>query len=244
LPHEVAGNKLMVLLAFGGLVSGLLTSVLMAPGQQEAGLYCGAVFGSFLAVPLVISRILDAGILYSFLKALGLIVVSTAAYLFAYLTAFGVQLNFPQIVPNAERWDMGTAEPASPIALFVGGLVGGFLVFGAVMFFSPPEIGKGTRVRKVIQGALLGGVLGVAAWALRSSVGVALWNLFHAFGLTPRWELSPRMWFHGVYDYGGTARMYSLYVVWQTGVATAVGIMLRHTPVRGEYESNDLRLKF
>ncbi len=242
MPYDVAGNKLIVLLTLGGLVSGLLTSALMYPNRQEAGLAPGVVFGAFLAIPLVISGILDSGKLYSLLKALGLIVVSTAAYFLAYVTAFELQLNFPQIVPRAERWDMGTYEPASPIALFVGGLVGGFLVFAGLMSLCRPEINKGTRARKILEGALLGGVLGVAGWALRSSVGVAVWNLLHALRLTSPWELSPREWFHDKYDYGDTSRMYSLYVVWQTGVATAVGFMVRHASAKGKDESNELRL--
>jgi hypothetical protein len=174
---------LLVLLALSGLSSGLLTCAFM-PAGQEAGLYCGVVFGSFLAIPLAISGILDSGILYSLLKALGLITASTAAYFLACRTAIGMQLNFPQIVPSAERSDMSTPEPASLIALFVGGLVGGLLIFAGVIFLSRPEISKGIRARKIIQGTLLGGLTGVAAWALRSSVGVAIWNLFHAFGLT------------------------------------------------------------
>ena len=136
-------------------------------------------------------------------------------------------MNFPQIVPSAERWDMGTREPASPIALFVGGLVGGFLIYAGVIFLSRPEINKGIRARKIIQGALLGGALGITGWVLRSSLGAATWNVLHAFGLTPTWELSPREWFHGNYDYRQSSRMYSLYIVWQTGVAAVAGIMLR-----------------
>lgn len=214
----------------------------MPPSQQEAGLYCGVVFGSFLTIPLAISGILDSGILYSLLKALGLIAVSTTAYFLACMTAIGTQLSSPQIVPSSERWDTGTNEPASGIALFVGGLVGGFLVFAGVIFSTRREINKGIRTRKIIQGTLLGGALGIASWALRSSLGAATWNLLHAFGLTPPWELTPREWFHGKYDYGQRSRMYSLYVVWQTGVATAAGIMLRHASAMREDKSDDLRL--
>lgn len=242
--NELAGNKLAVLLALGGLVSGLLTSVLMYPDKQEAGFASAALFGSFLAFPLAISGILDSKVLFSLLKALGLIGVTTVAYFISFLTAFGVQLSVPQIVPSAEVWSMGNYEPASPIALFVGGLVGGFVVSAGVVFLSRSEISKGTRTRKVIQGALFGGGLGVAGWALRSSVGAATWNLLHAFRLTPPWEQNPRYWFGNVYDYNQTSRMYSLYVVWQTGMAMAVGIMLRHSSVNGEDKSKDLRLRF
>jgi hypothetical protein len=242
LDGEVVGNKLLVLLTLGGLISGLLTCALMSPGQDEAGLYCGVVFGTFLSVPLTILGILDSGILYTLLKALGLIVVSTAAYYLAFFTAFVTQLSFRQIVPSGEQWNMGTNEPASAIGLFVGGLVGGFLVFAGVMYLSRHEISKGARARKIIQGTILGGALGIAGWALRSSIGVAIWNLLHTFGLTPSWELSPRLWFGNNYDYGERSRMYSLYVVWQTGVAAAAGFMLRHASVRSDEGSENKQL--
>lgn len=237
LPYGVGGNKLVVFLALSGISSGLVTCAFMPPGEDVAGLYCGVVFGLLLAGPLVISRILD-----SLLRALGLIAVSTAAYFFAYSIAFWVQLDFPQIVPSAERWSMSTYEPASPIALFIGGLVGGLLIFAGLVFLSRSEIRKGTRARKILQGALIGAILAVVAWALRSSVGTAAWHLFHVFGLTPPWELSPMAWFGGKHDYGERTRMYSLYIVWQTGIAAAVGIMFRNASNRKEEKSNDLHL--
>jgi hypothetical protein len=243
LRYELAGNELLVLLPLSGLPSGLLTCAFMSPAQQEAGIYCGVVFGSFLAIPLATSGILDSGILYCVLKALGLIAVSTAAYFLACMAAIGMQLNFPQVVPRRERWDMGTNEPASAIALFVGGLVGGFLVFAGLIFLSRPEINKFTRTRKIILGTLLGGLLEIAGWALRSSIGAATWHLLYVFGLTPPWELSPRAWFHGVYDYGQRSRMYSRYFVWQTGVAAAAaGVMLRDPFGRKQDSPGDLRL--
>jgi hypothetical protein len=213
----------------------------MAPSQQEAGLSCGVVFGIFLATPLAISGILGSRILDSTLKWLGLIAVSSAAYYLAYMAAVGLQMNFPQIVPETERWDMGTAEPASPTALFVGGLVGGFLIFVSVVFLAGPRLNKGARSQEIIRGALLGGALGIAGWALRSSIGVAAWNLFHSFGLTPPWELSPTHWYHGINDYGERTRMYSLYIVWQTGIAAATGIMLRYPLWKKEDKSDGLR---
>jgi hypothetical protein len=65
----------MVLLPLMWIVSGLLTSVLVYPGGQEAPLFSGAIFGSFLAGCLAISGILD-----SLGKAAVLIAVTTAVY--------------------------------------------------------------------------------------------------------------------------------------------------------------------
>jgi hypothetical protein len=232
----MVGNRLAVLLALCGLTSGLLTDILMYP-QEEAGLLSGALFGLFLVVPLVVT-----GVLRNPAKALGLIGVTTVAYFLSFTVAFGLQLHHPELAPSAERWDMSTNEPAAPAALFVGGLVGGFILFSAALFLCQPGISKRTLVQKAFQGAVLGGVLGAAGWALRSSVGVAIWNLLHAFGLTPKWELSPQEWFKGEHDYGERARMYSLYVVWQSGVAAAIGLMLRRVSIQKAHDKHGLRL--
>lgn len=219
---ENTGNNTIVLLALTGLVSGLLTSIFTLPNGDEAGLMSGVIFGLLLTGCLAIS-----GVVPSVWRALGMIVVTTAAYSLSLFIAIGLQMKNPQMVPSAELWDMGTNEPASPIALFFGGLVGGFLVLGAVAFFFRPGIGKGAIALTALLGAVLGGTLGVAGWAFRSSVGVAVWHLFHHLHLTPISEQSPRKWFHDEYDYENSCRMYSLYVIWQTGFALAAGILLR-----------------
>lgn len=209
-------------LPLSGFVSGLVTSVLTRRADHMLN---GIVFALFLACCLGI-----LGILHSYWKAATLIVITTAAYFIAYGAAFGIQLQFPDIVRQAERGDMGSSEPASPIALFVGGLVGGFIVLDALMIlFSQEKTFRGL-MRKVLVGTVLSGILGVVGWALRSSVGSGVWHVFHVFNLTPPGELSPRDYYHGEFDYGETSRMYSIYVVWQTGVAAVAAVMLR--PVR------------
>jgi hypothetical protein len=220
LPNDSEGNRLTWLLPLAGLLSGLLTSLLLLPNGDAP--FAGIFFGLSLAGALALSGILD-----SISKGVGLTVVTTVAYWCADFVAFAVQLHFRQIVPVAERWDMGTSEPGSAGALFVGGLVGGLIVFGALVLLFRPGVSKGALAVNCLFGALLGGGLAVSGWALRSSVGAGVWRLFHAFHLTHSWEQSPRQWFHGEYDYGESSRMYSLFVVWQTGVAAAAGFVFR-----------------
>jgi hypothetical protein len=222
LADENTSNKMILLLGLTGLVSGLLTSIFTLPSGDEAGFMSGVIFGVLLTGCLAIS-----GVVPSVWKAQGMIVVATVAYPVSVYAAISIQMGYPQIARSAEQWDMSTKEPASPIALFVGGLIGGFLVLGAVALFFLPRIGKGALAMTALLGAVLGGALGVAGWALRSSVGVAVWHLFHAFHLTPQSEQNPRTWFHDEHDYTNSSRMYSLYVVWQTGFALAAGILLR-----------------
>lgn len=220
MPYQEADRRTMWLLPLSGFVSGLVTSVVTHRADQS--MLSGIVFALFLAGCLGI-----LGILHSYWKAATLIVITTAAYFIAYGAAFGIQLRYPEIVRQAERGDMGSREPASPIALFVGGLVGGFIVLDALMIlFSREKTFRGL-MRKVLVGTVLSGILGVAGWALRSSVGSGVWHVFHIFNLTPPGELSPRTYYHGEFDYGETTRLYSVYVVWQTGLAAAVAVMLR-----------------
>jgi hypothetical protein len=225
LADEYTANKMLVLLGLTGLVSGLVTSIFTLPAGDEAGFMSGMIFGSLLTGSLAIS-----GVVPSVWKAQGMIVVATVAYALSLFTAICIHWGYPQIVRSTEKWDVAIDEAASPIALFVGGLIGGFLVLGAVALFLRPGIGKGAVMMTASLGAVLGGTLGVAGWALRSSVGVAVWHFFHVLHLTPHGEQSPRTWFHGGYDYENSCRMYSIYVVWQTGFALAAGIVLRGAP--------------
>lgn len=217
MPRKTLSNTTIVLFGVGGLASGLATAASMYPYGDQAGLFCGFVFGFFLVICLLIS-----GIPISPVKAAVLIVAVAVAYFFAVLGATYLQMFVPAIVPRNEQWNMSTPEPASPIALLFGGFIGGYIVFDAALLWSCRGITQRAAHQRALLGAIIAGILGVAGWALRSSVGVAVWHLFHA----PR-ELSPRWWYQGEYDYTGTVRMSAVYVVWQTGVAVSLGYMLR-----------------
>jgi len=218
--EQEAGSKLLVFLPTAGILAGFLMSVLVGITDYPP-LFSGFIFGLLLACGLYL-----AGILRSPQRAFVLVVVATAAYFLSFFAAFGLQMKFPQIVPIDQRWSMSTSEPAAPMALLAGGLVGGFLLFGSVVLLLSPRKGIAAAARRVVLGTVLGGLLGIAGWALRSSLGIAIWHLFAAFRLTP-FGGSPREWFGGQYDYSETTRMYSLFFVWQTGVATAIAVMLR-----------------
>ena len=224
--QEQLGKKFVLLFGVAGLVSGLLTSISTYPNGQEGGLYSGSIFGLFLLLCLAAPEFVDAP-WKTISKGVVMIAATTVAYFLSFLAAFELQLHFPAIVPRDERWSMGTHEPASAVALLLGGFIGGLIVFCSALLLFGPRIRKDTLLRNTLLGAVIGGVLGIAGWALRSSVGVAVWHLLHAFRLTPRWEGTPRQWYGGEYDYSETTRMYSLYVVWQTGIATALGMALR-----------------
>lgn len=257
--RRLTRNEFVAFLVLTGLISGVCTYTLMPYHEGDPGLFRGVVFGSFLAIALGTSGILDTRILYAHLKALGIIVASTAAYFCAYFAAFFVAGFLPRILLRASlhnasvrflteilfrasRYIAKGDEPA-PIALFVGGLIGGFVMFSVVMCLCRSGMSTRARARRVLLGTILGGVLGVVGWALCSFVGVAISNLLHGLGLTPGGEFGPRAWLQDKYDYEETDRMHSLYVVWQTGVALAMGIMLSPAFVKGEDKPNDLHLR-
>jgi hypothetical protein len=163
------------------------------PGPQQASAYTGVIFGLSLTGPLLLYGVLD-----KYWKALGLILLTTIAYPCSVYAAIGLELGFPQFIPENEQWSMSRSDPSSP-ALFVGGLVGGLIVFSTVAFFCRRRIAQTDVVPMALLGIPLGGILALLARIIHSSLGVAF--------------------------------QYALYVTWQTGMAAAIGIMLRVTTV-------------
>jgi hypothetical protein len=161
----------------------------MDPRQQQASTYTGVIFGLSLSGPLLLYGVLD-----KYWKALGLILLTAVAYPCSVFAAMGLELKFPQIIPENEQWNMSRSDPSSP-ALFVGGLVGGLIVFSAVAFFCRRRIAQTDVIPMALLGIPLGGILALLARIIHSSLGIAL--------------------------------QYALYVTWQTGMAAAIGIMLR-----------------
>lgn len=116
---------------------------------------------------------------------------------------------------------MGQRMTESPLALFAGGVFGGFLILGLI----PPELNLGIKrqaiERLALPWSLLSGVIAVVGWAMGPLLGMTLWSLSHALHLT-----APTETFQNA-AYGGTAYQYSLYPVWQTGTAFVLGVVLR-----------------
>ncbi len=217
------GNKLVVALGLCGLASGIVTCAFIYPDAHANGMSPGIIFGIFLAIPLALLRILN------FLEAVVLVVYSFAIYLVAFFTAFVFQLTVPGTVPEADLWSMSHGETPAPIPLFIGGLIGGFVLFAAVMFVAriPPR----RCISNALVGAVLGGVLGSAGWVLGVPLGLAVWHFLHIFDLTSPWGGGPQTCLGEGCGYTELVHTYSLFMVWQTGVAVAVGAMLRSVSV-------------
>jgi hypothetical protein len=154
-----------------------------------------------------------------------LMLAATAlAYPIAMMTAMGLQMRVPVIVPRAELWDMGTAEPPVALALLAGGIAGGLLV-SATLAICCRRAGA-SALRIILFGTLAGGLFAFAGWVFRSSIGVAMWQMLHSVGWLPG-DTGPRMYFHDEYDYSEAVRICSVLVTWQTGMAATVSLLFR-----------------
>ena len=186
--------SLVVVISIGGLIAGLLTAALDYPlsrlrlpghGLFVLGLL-GAPFGVALVISLAVGGLLRG--LAVFWKTLPIIVLSSSAYLVSYWAAVGVELA------SGKRQLMDQYPSYSPLSMFTGGFLGGFLLFyGVLLLFHPRQICVSVMFR-IILSSVLTGVLGIVGWNL--------------------------------------GERHSLFVVWQTGTAFLLGLILRSLPSR------------
>jgi hypothetical protein len=213
------GSGFIVLMVVAGFVSGLLTDAcILSPGRS--GLFLGGVLG------LVIGSCLIAFRVFLLWQAICFFVIATAAYVFALCTSIAVQWVLPTrllLISPDERWSLGHPETVSPVALFVGGLVGAFPLLAAVCLLARRRLRIDAFALKCALWAVWGGGLAVLGWALQGSLGSLIWHLFYIFRLTD-WSRSPHDELGGL---GHVGAVYSIHLVWQTGIAIALGVILR-----------------
>lgn len=220
--------NLMISLPLAGLISGALTiCVMLAPlgprfPPQSPG-FTGCIFGAVVGGFLAKAKVLR------FEGWAWLVVVATAAHFIAYFSASWFQLLFP---PE------NIVLPEVPVlsSLIVGGLVGGFVLLGAIGAFfrirKERDLDTVTVIFMALLGAVCGGGLAAIGYALGPSLGSRLGRILtsHFTG----WAYSPEA------DFGDANVAYSLYLVWQTGMAFVVALMLRkRKPLRQSNGSPD-----
>jgi hypothetical protein len=121
-------------------------------------------------------------------------------------------------------WGIGSPPSVSPVSLFAGGMAGGFLVIGGALFLAGPKTRLGSLTRRALRWSVLGGILAPMGWALGPWVASG-----HPGPAAP------------IAPFGNTPNnQYALYVVWQTGIAFALGIALRGN--RAISSSEELKL--
>lgn len=209
-----SGLTLGVLLSLAGLISGVITACLAYEMDQ---LLLGAPFGLIISVFLAMG-----GILQGFWKAMRILGLTLAAYFISVLVAVAVQLALSPLLPESQHWSMGHTMTDSPIAWFFGGAIGAFLILYGIVAFVHPSIERRQPRAGLLSWSLTGGALGVLGWTLGPSLGVVLWHSTHNLGFTAP-SSSPQ---DILYGYGEASRLFSLYVVWQTGMGLLLGLLL------------------
>jgi hypothetical protein len=220
--------------ASAGLISALITICLNYPIRHFAALLNNRWGLGFILLPgamfgLVFSSCLAfRGYLRSLWKATVIGAAFGSTYYLSMWIAFNVELYSPFGSSGNE------VESVSNSAMFAGGLVGAFLVIGGVSVLLNSRIAWGRRVLKGIYWSPVGGILGVLGWTLGPFLGMVIWSVVHPLGLT-----APTETFQNAR--GETSHMYSLWIVWQTGIGLALGLVLDDNPANEVVRKSSVR---
>jgi len=165
-----ASKRSWILIVLCGVTSAILCAApLRLPLGKYSVSYVGTVYGLLLALYFVLCRGASS------LKALSLIVASSAAYVIAFSGA----MLLPTLLPTLP-WGLDFFDSGEPTAmLFIaGGVLGGAVLVPAVVLLSKTRLQTWTStIGKVIGGILLSGFLGALAFVLSRSLGKLVWTL-------------------------------------------------------------------
>jgi len=152
--------SLVPLLTSAGLISGLITAALDYPAGKLGEYVLGGVFGTIIAVALAVG-----GLLPKFWRAILLPVAAAVVFYLSWYSAGIVELGLA-----SGNSSMGQPFNVSPIAMFVGGVVGGFGVLGVILALVQPQEGMRTHAINAVSWSLMGGILAVVGWLLGLSL--------------------------------------------------------------------------
>jgi hypothetical protein len=206
---------LALLTASAGFISALLSaSIVYYPiWLHRFSFFPGTVFGALVSVSWAFG-----GYLHSLWKIVVITAATTFAYYLSFLAAGAVEMHFVQSKDGS----------ISSLALFVGGLTGAVFVLCSMSFLFDSEMPWQRRLLRALRWSPVGAILGILGWVLGPFVGMAVWFVVHALGLTIPTETSQNA-------HGETSHMYSLWVVWQTGMGGLLGLLL-HSGMRRKVE--------
>jgi hypothetical protein len=200
---------------FLGALSSLITTAWDAASRWSV--FQGAVFGVAIVCGLVAFKMFKNP-----LNAAALVFISPVAFYAAYFASFVTQivLSVLGLLSESEEATMGHVPSPSPIALFIGGLVGGFLLVGAVLWLMVPWGRR--RIRRAFLWSVASGIFAVVGWALSPLLGPALSHVIRIMLPHGAW-LTPQQGVQG----GPLGVICSVFFVWQTGMAFAIGLMVQ-----------------
>lgn len=210
-------RRIIPTLLVAGLVSAVITILFL--WHSIFLIFSGFVFG------LIITTCLGKLGIFTQRQSGWFIAVAAAAHFFSFYLVLFLQEPFAPV---------GNPSADSPLAFLVGGVLGGFLVVGAL----PLILNMRTRKSGVLSsaftwavvGAALGGGLAVIGIVLGPSLGAGMLYSLRVLHLVP---------FHGDVRALPPKDWYSLYLVWQTGIALMLGIVVRRYVITGRSEEID-----
>lgn len=198
---ETSGRRIIWLISFAGFVSGLATILIL---WFWTIVFPGLVFG------LVLAAFFGKLGIFTERQAGWFIAVSAVAHIISFYLVLRWSLDSPS---------RSNPDDASLLAFLAGGVLGGFLVLGALPLILDNRRDKHAVIAGAlpwaIGGAALGGGLAVVGVLLGPSLGTCVVDLFHVLHLLPFEESEP------------SKDWYSLYLVWQVGIAFALGLIAR-----------------
>lgn len=198
-------RRIIPVLVVAGLVSAVITILFL--WHSIFLIFSGFVFG------LIIAACLGKLGVFTQRQSGWFIAVAAAAHFFSFYLVLFLQ---DSLLPMSNR---GTD---SPLAFLAGGALGGLLVVGAL----PLVLDKRTSKRDTLidalpwaaAGAALGGGLAVIGILFGPTLGAGAVELLRVLHLLP---------FHGNARMRPPDDWYSLYLIWQTGIALMLGIIVR-----------------
>jgi len=150
----------------------------------------------------------------SFWRSAAFILVCIAAYFFA----LDGGVNAPPFLLFLSSFASRQVAHEFEIC-FTGGILGGAIVFLAAVLFLPNRAQWKHVPLNLVTFCLLSGLLGIIGWAAGPYLGTGIWYLLRATHLAQQYPYSQDQPAGGVsFD--------SLFVVWQAGAASLLGLLL------------------
>jgi hypothetical protein len=215
------GFGFVLLMAFAGLASGVITAAVCDDHfSYRLGIYFGVIVAFCLAV---------AGVTRSVLRLASLVALVSCTFVFSLLLTEMLQIM-------AGRRFVGTVEKNHLIALFIGGMLGGFIIIRGSRILCKADTALTATAWDALWSLILG-ALSPIGWWLGPALGMLVWRYLHAVNLTSATNTFSKA-LSGETGYGPPSRLYALFVLWQTGMGFVLGMGLRK--VREQRETSSL----
>lgn len=224
-PERWRAAGFVLLMAFAGLASGVISAAI-CDDHFSYGL--GIPFGVIIAFCLA-----TTGVTRNIFRLAFLLTLISCAFVFSVLLTEMLEIM-------AGMRFVGTVEKNHLIALFIGGMLGGFIIIRGSRILCKADTTLTAMAWDALWSIILG-VLSPIGWWLGPALGMLVWRYLHAVGLTSATNTFSKS-LSGETGYGPPSRLYALFVVWQTAIGFALGMTLRNVREERKTSSEELKL--